>query len=384
MVWDLDNVWADDWNVAAPMDSYKAVMPEIHVLLVEHDENSLLRTAELLEMCGYRVTIVELASSALAMLISGKVKFDAVVADINSPDLHGLKLLQQAVSMSLPTLMMSAEDDEATAVRALQIGAVLYIRKPITLEILKSLWQHVLREQIRARRQAESSNHGRLMGAKNPNLNLNLNLRHYSCRNNGDNNVEQNYRRRAMSNVGININGVKNPEIIIVDQDQDAARPHGMKRKMCTEWNQELHQKFMDAVYQLGEGKCFPKDILQIMNVPGLTRMQVASHLQKCRNYKWRLPKDRRGQQPTGVAIIEDRSQEDNKPRKFGCMPKLEINDLPQQATSGGSSSGSGGGIEMEEHGGVKVTVQEAAVGMEDLLADSEQPGDPDPAPGAY
>nr|GMD46968.1 two-component response regulator ARR14-like [Ipomoea batatas] len=67
-----------------------------------------------------------------------------------------------------------------------------------------------------------------------------------------------------------------------------------VKRKTCTEWTVDLHEKFMSAVHQLGDGRCYPKEILELMNVPGLTRMQVASHLQKCRNDNWRAPEERR------------------------------------------------------------------------------------------
>ncbi|KAH6756517.1 response regulator 10 [Perilla frutescens var. hirtella] len=49
---------------------------------------------------------------------------------------------------------------------------------------------------------------------------------------------------------------------------------------MCTEWTQELHANFMDAVTSLGQGRCFQKEILEMMNESSLTRMQVASQIQ--------------------------------------------------------------------------------------------------------
>ncbi|XP_052725088.1 two-component response regulator ORR21 isoform X6 [Vigna angularis] len=45
-------------------------------------------------------------------------------------------------------------------------------------------------------------------------------------------------------------------------------------------WSVELHQQFVSAVNQLGLDKAVPKRILELMNVPGLTRENVASHLQ--------------------------------------------------------------------------------------------------------
>ncbi|XP_052725089.1 two-component response regulator ORR21 isoform X7 [Vigna angularis] len=54
-------------------------------------------------------------------------------------------------------------------------------------------------------------------------------------------------------------------------------------------WSVELHQQFVSAVNQLGLDKAVPKRILELMNVPGLTRENVASHLQKFRLYLKRL-----------------------------------------------------------------------------------------------
>ncbi|CAG9467081.1 unnamed protein product [Pedinophyceae sp. YPF-701] len=48
-------------------------------------------------------------------------------------------------------------------------------------------------------------------------------------------------------------------------------------------WTPELHNRFVAAVNQLGIDNAVPKAILQVMNVDGLTRENVASHLQKYR-----------------------------------------------------------------------------------------------------
>ncbi|OMP07888.1 hypothetical protein COLO4_06966 [Corchorus olitorius] len=46
-------------------------------------------------------------------------------------------------------------------------------------------------------------------------------------------------------------------------------------------WTTELHKKFLDAIKQLEHERVLPQKILELMNVPGLTRLVVASHLQK-------------------------------------------------------------------------------------------------------
>ncbi|CAA2961827.1 two-component response regulator ARR14-like [Olea europaea subsp. europaea] len=113
-----------------------------------------------------------------------------------------------------------------------------------------------------------------------------------------------------------------------------------VKRKVCTEWTQDLHVKFMDAVVQLGEGRCFPKEILELMNVPGLTRTQVASHLQKCRNNNWRAPEERKSQQnnsPADSINIDVLSRK--KPRRFGSMPPSKNTPLIKERRETGQSS---------------------------------------------
>eukprot|EP00239_Pterosperma_sp_CCMP1384_P005844 CAMPEP_0197853028 /NCGR_PEP_ID=MMETSP1438-20131217/21947_1 /TAXON_ID=1461541 /ORGANISM="Pterosperma sp., Strain CCMP1384" /LENGTH=366 /DNA_ID=CAMNT_0043467291 /DNA_START=370 /DNA_END=1470 /DNA_ORIENTATION=- len=56
-------------------------------------------------------------------------------------------------------------------------------------------------------------------------------------------------------------------------------------------WTPQLHKRFVDAVSHLGIKNSVPKTIMQLMNVEGLTRENVASHLQKYRLYLKRLGK---------------------------------------------------------------------------------------------
>ncbi|KAK9055514.1 hypothetical protein SSX86_026597 [Deinandra increscens subsp. villosa] len=54
-------------------------------------------------------------------------------------------------------------------------------------------------------------------------------------------------------------------------------------------WTPQLHKRFVDAVAQLGIKNAVPKTIMQLMSVDGLTRENVASHLQKYRLYLKRM-----------------------------------------------------------------------------------------------
>lgn len=101
------------------------------------------------------------------------------------------------------------------------------------------------------------------------------------------------------------------PEPIVVDEEEDADT--GEKRKsQCVEsvedgenitdecsartfkrarlvWTPQLHKRFVEVVAHLGIDNSVPKTIMQLMNVEGLTRENVASHLQKYRLYLKRM-----------------------------------------------------------------------------------------------
>ncbi|XP_022945207.1 two-component response regulator-like APRR2 isoform X2 [Cucurbita moschata] len=67
-------------------------------------------------------------------------------------------------------------------------------------------------------------------------------------------------------------------------------------KKLKVDWTPELHRKFVQAVEQLGVNQAIPSRILELMKVEGLTRHNVASHLQKYRMHKRHiLPKEEDG-----------------------------------------------------------------------------------------
>ncbi|GFQ00766.1 two-component response regulator arr2 [Phtheirospermum japonicum] len=173
-----------------------------------------------------------------------------MMANMNSPDdMDGFQLLRDAVKMNVLVILMSNDDDASTTMRALEQGAFLCIKKPITMQIVEYLWEHVVRENANALKP------NKLFGEKD------------------QMDSKQNKSRDAEGET--NSNKTMNLRILKHDNNK-------FKRKVWTRWTKELHEKFMDAVTQLGEGRCYPKEILELMNVPELTRMQVASHLQVC------------------------------------------------------------------------------------------------------
>ncbi|CAA0821111.1 Two-component response regulator ARR10 [Striga hermonthica] len=211
------------------------------------------------------------------MLSQGSSKFNVVMVDVEPSNLDGFKLVHEAVSLNLPVIVMSINANPILAKCAIEDGAFLFMQNPPSHDELKYLWQHLLRETT-ARKNNEK----------------------------GKSRVETSTHKGENSSM-----------------NKVTGQGSGIKPKMCTEWTLELHEKFITAVKILGDGRCFPKDILELMNVPGLTRMQVASHLQKCR-HGWQ-PSDGRRQKAPKPA-----NPNQNRPKKYGIFPRLARGTQPQ------------------------------------------------------
>eukprot|EP00889_Picochlorum_renovo_P007513 jgi/Picre1/34543/NNA_002011.t1 len=107
-------------------------------------------------------------------------------------------------------------------------------------------------------------------------------------------------------------------------------------RKMRLVWSQELHNRFLNALSHLGLKKAVPKNILGLMNVEGMTRENVASHLQKYRLY---LKKNEAMQQNVSFMDPQGMGGFGNFPPHFQAeiphMPSEEIEYKPQLIVDG-------------------------------------------------
>ncbi|KAJ0799332.1 putative transcription factor MYB-HB-like family [Helianthus annuus] len=66
------------------------------------------------------------------------------------------------------------------------------------------------------------------------------------------------------------------------EEEAESARAN---KRIRLVWTPQLHKRFVEVVAHLGVKNAVPKTIMQLMNVEGLTRENVASHLQKYRLY---------------------------------------------------------------------------------------------------
>ncbi|MCD7454628.1 hypothetical protein HAX54_025374 [Datura stramonium] len=241
----------------------------LRVLVVDDDPTCLRILEKMLRNCHYEVTKSNRAEIALSMLRENRNGFDIVISDVHMPDMDGFKLLEHVgLEMDLPVIMMSADDSKDVVMKGVTHGACDYLIKPVRIEALKNIWQHVIRKKKHEWKdkdfeQSTSVEDGDRQ-QKPPE-----DVDYSSSANEG--NWKSSKRRKEE------------------EDETDERDDTSTLKKPRVVWSVELHQQFVQAVNQLGIDKAVPKKILELMNVPGLTRENVASHLQKYRLYLRRL-----------------------------------------------------------------------------------------------
>ncbi|KAF2541310.1 hypothetical protein F2Q68_00029077 [Brassica cretica] len=183
------------------------------------------------------VTTTDKAQTALELLRENKNKFDLVISDVDMPDMDGFKLLELVgLEMDLPVIRVKH-------------GACDYLLKPVRIEELKNIWQHVVRKSKLKKMKGIVTN-GESEG-----------------------NSDQN---------GVRANRKRKDQLEEKDEEEQE-QERGNDKKPRVIWTRELHNKFLAAVDHVGIKNAVPKKILDLMNVDNLTRENVASHLQKFR-----------------------------------------------------------------------------------------------------
>lgn len=77
-------------------------------------------------------------------------QFDLILLDWEMPNLNGIDTLREmkARNITIPIVMMTTKNDPEDIARALQLGAIEYMMKPFTIEILFEKLSRVLDRDI--------------------------------------------------------------------------------------------------------------------------------------------------------------------------------------------------------------------------------------------
>ena len=111
------------------------------ILLVDDEENILKQMRWALEP-DYQVLTSSIEGEALSLFEKEKpavVTLDLSLNPHNPADLGGMRLLEQILSQEPSTraIVVTGNDDEQNALRAVRLGAFDYYAKPVRLEELK-------------------------------------------------------------------------------------------------------------------------------------------------------------------------------------------------------------------------------------------------------
>ena len=106
------------------------------ISIVDDDAAVRMTTARLIEAFGFRAAAFESAESFLRSDQVGETS--CLVADVQMPGMNGLELQRQlaAAGRGIPIIFITAYDTTVSRHRAMQGGAIAFLSKPFSEELL--------------------------------------------------------------------------------------------------------------------------------------------------------------------------------------------------------------------------------------------------------
>ena len=114
------------------------------VLIIDDEKNIRLTLSESLETVNYEVDTAVDGEHGINKY--NEFKYDVVLLDMKMPGIDGMEVLRR-IKYQNPfqnVIMITAHGTIETAVEAMKLGAIDYIRKPFTLDEIRSIVKHVL------------------------------------------------------------------------------------------------------------------------------------------------------------------------------------------------------------------------------------------------
>ncbi|OQW49170.1 MAG: hypothetical protein A4S09_03645 [Proteobacteria bacterium SG_bin7] len=102
-------------------------------LLVVEDDHDLQEVLfEQLQLLPINIVLAENGASALKIVNGGERTIDAILSDINMPEMNGLELLKNLREMDnfVPFVFLTGYGDKAKVIEALKLGAFDFLEKP--------------------------------------------------------------------------------------------------------------------------------------------------------------------------------------------------------------------------------------------------------------
>ena len=114
------------------------------ILLVDDEPEILEILKEFLEIKSHDVTTASNGKQALEIVLA-QDDFDLVFSDIKMPEMDGLTFLEKVRSndLNIPVILISGQGDLESSIRALKLGALDFIVKPVYLKSVDEALQKI-------------------------------------------------------------------------------------------------------------------------------------------------------------------------------------------------------------------------------------------------
>ena len=118
------------------------------ILVVDDEPNVRLSYRITLETEGLAVSEADCAERALELFQANQ--FDLAILDMRMPEMDGLELLEEMRkgANSTPAVIITAYGDIPHAVRAMQLGAIDFLQKPLTPAALRDVVAEILTRHV--------------------------------------------------------------------------------------------------------------------------------------------------------------------------------------------------------------------------------------------
>ncbi|XP_010491325.1 PREDICTED: putative two-component response regulator ARR21 [Camelina sativa] len=267
----------------------KSSVLSINILVVDDDPVILEVLPKMLVKSKYRdpsvmeikVIAEEDPVKALAILKLQRNNIDLIITDYYMPSMNGLQLKRRITEEigNLPVIVVSADANKEQ--ESLTCGALGFLPKPIQATDLPKIYQLALT----CKRNGKSNYKADDTGASVPQqikmlpeqANVLKTRKKYSSKA-ASRSLNSTNGSGLISTDGSRKNRKRKPN----GGSEDGA-PSQPSKKTKISWTDGLNDLFLQAIRHIGLDKAVPKKILAFMNVPYLTRENVASHLQKYR-----------------------------------------------------------------------------------------------------
>ncbi|KAJ0266203.1 putative two-component response regulator ARR21 [Hirschfeldia incana] len=268
----------------------------INVMVVDDDPVFLQIMSRMLENFKHRdpltmeITVIAVKDSreALSTLKIKRNNIDLIVTDYYMPEMNGLQLKKQITREfgNLPVIVMSSDTNKEH--ESLTCGAMGFIPKPIKATELTKIYQLALT----CKRNGKST-----FWTENNHNDTYLSIpQQIQLVSDQDNLTMTKKKKVSPIPDSVSVNN-SNGSYVSTDASRKNKnrKPNGgsgddvesmqPSKKSKITWTDDLHDLFLQAIRHIGLDKAVPKKILEFMNVSYLTRENVASHLQKYRQF---------------------------------------------------------------------------------------------------